>query len=91
MSDCGCDKARTMLEEYVHQELRGGDLQDVRDHLDHCPDCEAEVQIGRVLSDVLARACCETAPDELKSRVLLRLRAVTVETSGHASAGGPAD
>jgi anti-sigma factor (TIGR02949 family) len=74
MTDCGCDKAKAELEEYLHQELSNDDFRDVSEHLANCEDCSAEHLVGVTLSDKVRRACQETAPDELKTQVLLKIR-----------------
>lgn len=76
MSDCGCDKAMKDLEEYLHNELRAEDAADIREHLDGCVDCSGEHQVAVVLREVVQRACKETAPEELRVQVMLRLRAL---------------
>jgi anti-sigma factor (TIGR02949 family) len=76
MTDCGCEKAKAELEEYLHNELRGHDAADIRDHLDNCVDCSSEHLVGRTLTEAVQRACRETAPEDLRDQVLLRLRAV---------------
>ena len=76
MTDCGCDKAKAELEEYLHNELRKNDAADIQKHLAQCPDCSAEHLIGRTLTEVMQRACKETAPEDLRDQVLLTLRAL---------------
>jgi anti-sigma factor (TIGR02949 family) len=70
MTDCGCDKAKAELEEYLHSELSAQDLQDVSDHLANCEDCSAEHFVGVTLTMRVRSACQETAPAELKAAVL---------------------
>ena len=74
MTDCGCDKAKLELEEYIHQELRSAEAADVREHLAHCDDCSGEELVGRALLEVVQRACQEKAPDELRIMVMQRIR-----------------
>lgn len=76
MTDCGCDKAKAELEEYLHNELLGEDAADVAEHLANCTDCDGERRIGVVLTEAVQRACKETAPEELRDQVLARLRAM---------------
>jgi anti-sigma factor (TIGR02949 family) len=76
MGDCGCDKAKAELEEYLHQELCSEDAADIRAHLDGCTDCAEEHTVGVQLTMALKQACSETAPEQLKDQVLARLRAV---------------
>jgi anti-sigma factor (TIGR02949 family) len=78
MSDCGCDKAKAELEEYLHNELRGDDAADIREHMAHCADCSGEHRVGLVLTEAVKRACRDTAPEELRVVVMERLRAIQV-------------
>ena len=75
MTDCGCDKAKAELEEYLHRELSAQDFQDVTDHLDNCDDCSAEHLVGLTLTLKMRTACHETAPQELKAAVLAAITA----------------
>jgi anti-sigma factor (TIGR02949 family) len=74
MTDCGCDKAKAELEEYLHQELSDDDFRDVTEHLANCEDCSAEHLVGLTLTEKMRRACRETAPEELRQQVLLKIR-----------------
>ncbi|MET0590323.1 MAG: zf-HC2 domain-containing protein [Naasia sp.] len=78
MSDCGCEKAKAELEEYLHNELRGADAADIREHMENCADCSGEHKVGLVLTEAVKRACADTAPEELKVQVMARLRAIQV-------------
>ena len=74
MTDCGCDKAKAALEEYLHNELCGDDAADIREHMENCPDCTDEHHVRLVLKEAVARSCGETAPEELRAEVLMKLR-----------------
>jgi anti-sigma factor (TIGR02949 family) len=74
MTDCGCDKARAELEEYLHNELRAADASDIREHVANCADCQAELRVGVAITEVVQRACKEIAPEELRMVVLTRIR-----------------
>ncbi len=76
MSDCGCDKAKKDIEEYLHNELQADDAADIREHVENCPDCQHEVHVGIALTEVVQRACKETAPEHLREQVLARLRSL---------------
>lgn len=71
-----CEKARRELEEYLHNELCAEDTADIREHMASCPDCESEHHVGVVLIEAVQRACRETAPEDLRTQVLARLRAI---------------
>ncbi|PPF47076.1 alpha-ketoglutarate decarboxylase [Pseudoclavibacter sp. AY1F1] len=74
MTDCGCEKAKDALEEYLRNELASTDASDIREHLEHCKDCESELHVNRSLMEVVQRACKERAPEELRLHVLDQLR-----------------
>ncbi len=76
MTDCGCEKARRDLEEYLRDEVCKTKHSDIAEHLEHCAECRDEALVARTLTDVGARACKETAPEELRDQVLGRLRAI---------------
>ena len=75
MTDCGCDKARRDLEEYLRDEICTTERADIAEHLAHCDGCADEAHVARTLTDAVARACKETAPEQLRDQVLERLRA----------------
>jgi anti-sigma factor (TIGR02949 family) len=74
MTDCGCEKARAELEEYLHNELRSDDAADIREHVENCADCQAELRVGVAITEVVQRACKEIAPEALRVQVLTKLR-----------------
>lgn len=76
MTDCGCEKAKAELEEYLHNELRKEDAADIADHMENCVECSGEAEVGKVLTLAVQRACRETAPEDLRAQVLLKLRRI---------------
>ncbi|GAA2004412.1 zf-HC2 domain-containing protein [Microbacterium ulmi] len=75
MTDCGCEKARRDLEEYLRHEVCKTEYADIQEHLEHCAACRDEALVATTLTEVLARACKETAPEQLRDQVLAKLRA----------------
>jgi anti-sigma factor (TIGR02949 family) len=75
MTDCGCEKARRDLEEYLRHVVCKTSQTDIAEHLENCRSCQDEALVARTLTDVVARACKETAPEQLRDQVLERLRA----------------
>ena len=73
MTDCGCDKAKAELEEYLHRELSDTDFADITEHLAGCTDCTQEHLIGLTLTEKVRQACQEKAPAELRDAVIGRL------------------
>jgi anti-sigma factor (TIGR02949 family) len=80
-TDCGCEKAKAELEEYLHNELCSTDAADIREHLTNCVECESELHVGRVLTEAVQRACKEAAPEQLRDQVLLSLRTIQASHS----------
>ena len=76
MSDCGCEKARKDLEEYLRNEVCSTEAADIREHISNCADCQSEVVISQTLTDVIQRARKERAPEALTLQVLAPLREV---------------
>jgi anti-sigma factor (TIGR02949 family) len=79
MTDCGCEKAKAELEEYIHHELTKGEAADIAEHMANCPDCSGEHLVGLTLTNKVKNACNEKAPAELRAEVLAKLR--TVQTT----------
>lgn len=64
---------------FIDNELDEADCSEVRLHLDSCNPCLEKYDLQRTVKSVVARSCAEAAPDELRQRVLLRIRQVQVE------------
>jgi anti-sigma factor (TIGR02949 family) len=73
MTDCGCDKAKAELEEYLHNELSSNEAADIAEHMENCDDCSTEHLVGLTLTLKVRQACQEKAPEELLEAVRSRL------------------
>ena len=76
-SDCA-----DVLEQIVYfldNELDQADCSVVQMHLDSCNACLEKYDLQRTVKSIVARSCTEAAPDELRSKVLLRIREVQVQ------------
>ena len=74
MTDCGCEKARAELEEFLHRELSDEDFRDVAEHLSGCANCSAEHLVAVTLATRVREVCKEKAPEELWTAVRGRLQ-----------------
>jgi mycothiol system anti-sigma-R factor len=75
-SDCA-----DFLEQIVYlldNELDADDCAVVRAHIDTCNPCLERYDLQRTVKSIVARSCSESAPEELRQRVLLRIREVQV-------------
>lgn len=73
MTDCGCEKAKAELEEYLRRELSDQAFADIEEHLAGCEDCSREHLIAVALTQKVKRACCETAPEELRLSIRAKI------------------
>ncbi len=63
---------------FLDNELDEADCSAVRVHLDACNPCLEKYDLQRTVKAVVARSCSEAAPQELRERVLFRIREVQV-------------
>ena len=76
------DSCADYLEQIVYfldNELDEADVTAVRLHLDVCGPCLAKYDLQRTVKALVARSCSESAPHELRQRVLLSIRQVQVK------------
>ena len=64
---------------FLDNELDQADCSAVRLHLDSCNPCLEKYDLQRTVKAVVARSCSESAPDELRQKVLFRIREVQVQ------------
>ena len=64
---------------FIDNELDEADCAVVQVHLDTCNPCLEKYDLQRTVKALVARSCTEAAPDELRQRVLLRIREVQVQ------------
>ncbi|WP_104108107.1 mycothiol system anti-sigma-R factor [Nocardioides sp. 616] len=84
MSHEHADDCADYLERIVYfldNELDDADCSAVQQHLDECGPCLQKYDLQRTVKSVVARACSESAPSELRARVLVRIRQVQVRIS----------
>jgi mycothiol system anti-sigma-R factor len=64
---------------FIDGELSVDALDNIRSHLDECSPCLREYGIEQEVKSLIARSCCETAPDELRAAIVSRLEIVRTE------------
>lgn len=76
------DECADFLERIVYlldNELDEDDCTAVRQHLDQCRHCLERYDVQRTVKALVARSCAtESAPSELRQRVLVQIRQVQV-------------
>ena len=63
---------------FIDNELDEADVAAVRQHLDTCNPCLEKYDLQRTVKQIVARSCSEPAPEDVRERVLLRIREVQV-------------
>jgi len=75
------DECADFLDQIVYlldNELGEAECAAVRVHLDSCHPCLQKYDLQRTVKALVARSCAESAPEELRERVRLRIREVQV-------------
>jgi mycothiol system anti-sigma-R factor len=71
-----CSSVLEQVYEYIDQEMADDDIATVKQHLDECSPCLAEYGLEQAVKALVHRSCCETAPEELRAKVLSKIRQV---------------
>ncbi|MGV3563290.1 MAG: mycothiol system anti-sigma-R factor [Nocardioides sp.] len=64
---------------FLDNELDTADCAAVQVHLDTCNPCLEKYDLQRTVKSIVARSCSEAAPDDLRARVMMRVRQVQIE------------
>ncbi len=75
-SDCADYLERIVY--FLDNELDEADCSAVQMHLDECGPCLEKYDLQRTVKSVVARSCSESAPSELRQRVMVQIRQVQV-------------
>lgn len=73
-----CSEFLERIVYFIDNELDEADCSVVRMHLDSCNPCLERYDLQRTVKSIVARSCSEAAPNELRDRVLLRIREVQI-------------
>jgi mycothiol system anti-sigma-R factor len=79
-TDCGEVLARVYA--YIDSELDERPRAEVVQHLEECGPCLRKYHLERTVKALVARSCTEHAPEELRNKVLVKIRQVQVEITG---------
>ncbi|WP_344952687.1 mycothiol system anti-sigma-R factor [Sphaerisporangium flaviroseum] len=78
--DTDCKEVLDKVYTFLDGELDARRRSDIREHLDECGPCLEEYGLEQVVKQLVAKHCgCDTAPDELRSKVLKRIAAVRAQ------------
>lgn len=81
--DVDCSEVLDRVYAFLDHELgddRTLSYREIEAHLQGCGGCLSKFDLERAVREVLARSCaCEHAPEELRMKVLARIRQVRVQ------------
>jgi mycothiol system anti-sigma-R factor len=69
------------LEEALDGELPRETVERMRRHTDDCPECADEWELVRRMKELVRRSCADRAPSELRERIAVQCRTVTVTST----------
>jgi mycothiol system anti-sigma-R factor len=79
MSSDNCAKALEQMYSFLDAELDSASSRRIQEHLDECGPCLQHFDLERVVKQLVVRSCSNShAPDDLRVRVLSRIREVQV-------------
>ncbi len=74
-----CSQVIHQIFTFIDNEMPQADCALIQKHLDECGPCLAKYDLERTVKSLVARSCSEQAPDELREKVLFRIREVQVQ------------
>jgi mycothiol system anti-sigma-R factor len=79
MKDESCADFLDRIVYLLDNELDAGEIREVRLHLDECAPCLERYDVQRTIKTIVARSCSESAPEDLRQRVIVQLRQIQVQ------------
>ena len=76
--DTDCSQVIHQIFTFIDNEMPQADCAVIQKHLDECGPCLAKYDLERTVKSLVARSCSEQAPEELRAKVLVRIREVQV-------------
>ena len=82
--DPDCSEVIHQIFTFIDNEMDQADCAVIQKHLDECGPCLAKYDLERTVKSLVARSCSEKAPQDLRDKVLVRIREVqiSIETEG---------
>lgn len=75
-----CSEVLEQVYVYLDGEIGPEQVEKIREHLDECGPCLRQYGLDQAVKALVARTCgCDLAPEELRNKVLSRIREVRVE------------
>jgi mycothiol system anti-sigma-R factor len=80
--DDECAQALARVYEYLDGEMSPADLEQIREHLDDCAPCLKQYDLDTALKALVRRSCRESAPADLRERIMVKITEVRIELGG---------
>jgi mycothiol system anti-sigma-R factor len=74
-----CEEVLQRAYEYIDGELGQLDYTKIKVHLDECAHCLDEYHHDELVKALVRRSCTETAPEQLRSRILATITTLRIE------------
>ena len=79
LDDEDCAKVLDQVYEYLDGELGPVDLDRIKVHLEECGPCLQQYDLDEALKALVRRSCRESAPADLRDRIMLKITEVRIE------------
>jgi hypothetical protein len=70
MAEFDCEETKSLVHEYLHNELAPEHQEGITTHLALCDSCEEEYDLEVNLNKAITRSCDEDPPQQLAEKVL---------------------
>jgi mycothiol system anti-sigma-R factor len=77
--DAHCSEILQRIFFFIDNELDQAGCDEIQHHLDECQPCLEKYKLETTVKALVQRSCTEHAPEQLRERVLLRIRQVQVD------------
>jgi mycothiol system anti-sigma-R factor len=80
--DADCAQALARVYEYLDGELSPADLDRIREHIDDCGPCLKQYDLDIALKALVRRSCRESAPADLRERIMVKITEIRIDIGG---------
>jgi mycothiol system anti-sigma-R factor len=80
--DADCAQALARVYEYLDGEMSPADLDRIREHIDDCGPCLQQYDLDIALKALVRRSCQESAPADLRERIMVKITEIRIEIGG---------
>jgi mycothiol system anti-sigma-R factor len=91
MTGKDCSEVIHQIFVFIDNELDQASCGEIQQHLDECGPCLAKYDLERTVKALVARSCSEQAPEQLREKVLMRIREVHVTLHASEALGAEPD